>query len=823
MLLHGDAGVGKTALVRRFADELRPSGRVLWGACEPLAATRPLLPLHDWARRLGGELAAGLAGDDRRFQVFTALLDQVATEPTLAVVEDLHWADDATLDLMVFLARRAADLPLLLVATTRDHEPAVDGRSHEVLHHLTAHPGSLRLGVPPLSHAAVAALTAGTGLDPEHVHALTGGNAFFVAELVADPVAALPDSVREAVLGRVRRRSARARALVETVAIVPDRAELDVVYAAAPAGPAQLAECEAAGLLTSDGRTVAFRHELAREAVEATLTGAARHLRHRAVLDQLLSRPAVPAARVAFHADAALDHRTAVDFGMRAAAAASRAGAHRDAVAQLERVRPHLEAVGLRTAAGALRMLAEAYGRVPRAAEALEVSWAAEELWRELGDEGERIGQLAECARLLWRLGRNEASRSLTAAAREQATGLPPCHGTCRLLIQCAREAMLSRRIDESVELGRQALELARLLGDRSLEAASLAALGTALLFWDATAGEPMLVEAFELARALGQDQEAALHLVNLGSGTGEIREYATARSGLERCRAWCLERDIDDIGSYATGWLARVEFEQGHWDRAAELATIAAGAAYPISEISGLTTLARIAVRAGRPAESALAAAWAVAEPTHDLQRTWPVAVGYAELADREGTPAPPLLRPVFEQAVALGLPWAVGELGWWLVRIGVLQPDDPRLAAAAPAFAAQLRGDVLAAAQAWEAIGCPYEAALARAGTEDPDALRAAVIALDALGARWQGDRAAARLRSLGLPVPRRVHPATAADPHGLTEREREVLALLREGLTNAEIAGRLYISVKTAGHHVSAVLGKLGVSSRREAARQ
>jgi DNA-binding NarL/FixJ family response regulator len=149
------------------------------------------------------------------------------------------------------------------------------------------------------------------------------------------------------------------------------------------------------------------------------------------------------------------------------------------------------------------------------------------------------------------------------------------------------------------------------------------------------------------------------------------------------------------------------------------------------------------------------------------------------------------------------------------------MLDTDDPRLSVAAPPYAALLAGRWQEAAALWEALGCRYDAAMARAEMPDADSLRAALAALDELGARADADRAANRLRGLRIPVPRRPRRTTAANPSGLTDRELQVLELLRAGLTNTEIAGRMFISAKTAEHHVSAILTKLGVESRTEAA--
>jgi DNA-binding CsgD family transcriptional regulator len=160
-------------------------------------------------------------------------------------------------------------------------------------------------------------------------------------------------------------------------------------------------------------------------------------------------------------------------------------------------------------------------------------------------------------------------------------------------------------------------------------------------------------------------------------------------------------------------------------------------------------------------------------------------------------------------------------------LVRLGGAPAHPPALPDGIPAVVAEpyrllLAGDWQAAADAWQERGCPYHRALALAGGDRDEALLEALGLLDGLGARQTALRLRRQLRRRGnLRVPRGPTRTTAANPAGLTGRQVEVLGLLAEGLTDAEIAARLSLSAKTVGHHVSALLAKLGVTSRRQAA--
>jgi DNA-binding CsgD family transcriptional regulator len=269
--------------------------------------------------------------------------------------------------------------------------------------------------------------------------------------------------------------------------------------------------------------------------------------------------------------------------------------------------------------------------------------------------------------------------------------------------------------------------------------------------------------------------------------------------------------------------WLARARLERGEWDAAADIASsVVDRASEPVCRVSALAVLGRLRARRGDPGVwPVLDEARSIAVAAGELQRTAPVAAARLEAAWLAGDPAPAVefALEVLETAESNSDGWAAGELAVLLHRAGAL-PERPPLEAAEP-FAQELAGDLPGSAIAWRRLGCPYEAAMALGGSDDPTLVWEALRGLETLGARAAWERVAQRLRQLGEPVPRGPRPTTRANPAGLTAREIEVLELLSDGLRNAEIADRLYVSTKTVGHHVSAILAKLGVRSRTEAA--
>ncbi|GAB3096905.1 ATP-binding protein [Lysobacter terrae] len=826
VLVGGEAGIGKTSLATALRDR-RGTAALWWGACDALQTPHPLAPLHDIARANAVGFKPLLAQEAGRAQLFEAVLAdlQASTVPTLFVVEDAHWADEATLDLLKFLGRRLEHLRCLLLVTYRDDEVTAHHPLRRLMGELPA-ARALRVQVPRLSAAAVESMAKSALRSHEGLHALTQGNPFFVSELLQHGSDGVPQGVQDLVLARFARLSPMAQQVMQLASIVPRRIDNWLMQTVLAPPLSALEECLDAGLLIADRNALTFRHELARVAIEQSLSDLRAQSLHAQVVAALEhAEPSrVSLAWRVHHADRANDAEAVLRLAPQAAQEAQRRGAHREAAAHLRTALNYADKQPEATRATLLDRLSYESYLTDQVEDALVARHTARALWQRLGDrlkEGDAIRWLS---RLSWYNGQTAVAERYAEEAIAVLKPLPPGRELAMAYSNCAQLHMLQGRSDEAIVWGTRALELAARVGDEEIEVHALNNIGTARLdAGDDERGRAELERSLSISLAKGLEEHAARAYVNLSFDAVMRKQFPEALDWLERGIDYCDTRDLDAWARYMAAYQAEAWFATGHWTRAAEQAAqiLQANDLAPINRIVALNVLGHVRVRRGDPdAVRVLDEALAFALPTQSLLRIGPVVVSRIEAAllrdDR--TACVEAIAPL----VSLGKQhhyrsWIAAEIAYHLHQAEIeseIPEDCPQ------PFALQFAGKWQEAAAAWRALGCPYEEARALA-EGDADAQRSALAQFEQLGAAPMAARLRRELRESGVRgVPRGQRASTQSNPHALTAREIEVLRLLCDGLRNAQIAQRLSRSVRTVDHHVAAIFLKLGVSTRTEA---
>ena len=830
-MLAGEAGIGKTALVQQFCSSVANRATILIGACDPLSTPTPLGPLLDIAASLGGEFQRELGQQAARQHVFSALLAELSrgSRPWILVFEDVHWADEATLDLLRFLARRLDTRQVLLIATYREDEVGPRHPLRVVLGDVATTGVVRRLRLHPLSQAAVAILAAGQDVDPVELHRRTDGIPFYVTEVLAASLSGVPATIGDTVLARVARLSDPVRRALEAAAVVGQRCRPQLLQQVAAVDSETLDACVEAGVLTTDGVSFVFHHELVREAILDVMPAGRRTLLHQRVLRALIEAGVRDDlfARLAHHADASADGEAVVKYAAAAGRRASELGAHREASAQYARALRYSDTLSPAERARLLDAYASACADTKQLDQAIDARQQAIALWQALGEQHRQGDSLTRLAGPLVTTGRKSEAEAASLASLAVLEALPPSRELARACATQGGLRMRSHDDAQAIAWGERAIGLAEQFGAVESLALALNHTGAARLHRDDDRGRADLERSITLAREHGLEGLVAQGYFNLGCLCAEHYQLQRAEAYLDQGIAFCADRDLDRWQDGLLAWRALVQVFQGKWDTAIETATSIARNAQRTNDaaIAALLAMGRVWTRQGDPrAQATLDEALQLAQATDELQNLGPVRAARAELAwwAEDSAAVRAEVIAVLELALAREQSWLVGELAFWLWRSGHAASGS----GAAEPFARQIAGDWTAAADLWRELGCPYEHACAQAESDEVATLRQALLSANDLRARPLAARVVRSLRRLGArpasprPLPETTE-ATASPLARLSPREREVANLIAQGLTNRHIAQRLVISERTTENHVQRILNRLGLQSRTQVA--
>ncbi|QKG27217.1 helix-turn-helix transcriptional regulator [Actinomadura verrucosospora] len=898
VLLGGDAGVGKTRIMDHVAQRLADSGvRVLRGSCVALGAEGlPLAPvtaiLRSLVRDLGTDAldaivpgasllhrllpdsgtAAEPSGQARMFESFTTLLERIgADRPLLLVIDDLHWADRSSRDLLGLLARSLRGTRVLVLLAFRTDTLGARHPLRAFTAELERLPSVRRVDVAPFNRAETAGLLAAlTGKRPpealvDRVYQASGGNALFAAELARTSGTRLPTTLRDLLLERFSELADGAREVVRVAAAGGPRVAHDllaeVAGVAAPDLLAALRVAADAQILVADGDGYVFRHSLLYEAVAADLLPAERVALHRAYAAALerdpgLTSPGRAAAETAYHWSEAGDAGRALPALLRAADAAEAMDA------RAEQAQTLIRALGLWPRTGApdrFAVVENALAAAGWSGEPLRALGLADRELVEETDPGRAALLHAHRGLSLYSLGRDGSVTAFDEALQTIAGDEVAPAARAKVLDLAAAGLMLRGLPDRAHAAATEAMHIASGLGDRDLLANASATAGTVLSqlgrYEEALAALEATGRPGSAPQQVRIDLNRSEALAALGRHDDAI---AAARRGMHVCRTAGLTRTLGALLAFriaavltvtgrwddATAEIAaaleqdppggaggmlhalhgEIALARGDLDLARERLTLAQSLTGPASGFEAVPAdrlEARVALCDGRVTDARAALARALAAPVLTPAQSWALLVDGARIEARAGSRGATHLPP------NEGVPLPLAE------RAGQLPANGALCTAYAAEYAAVSGGSWTAAVAAWDTAGDPFAASGARlraaeaaaaSGDRDGarDLLRTAAAQASALGARPLAEEIALLARAAHIDLA--TGPASDASPAerlGLTGREREVLRLIAEGHSNRQIAETLFISPKTASVHVSRILAKLGAATRGEAA--
>ena len=838
-LIAGEAGIGKTSLVDAFRHDHRGTLKILSGWNDPLATPRPYGPIFDMSENFSPELKGLIRSGAPKTEVFNAVFAEISglSPASVVIVEDAHWADQASLDLLKYLGRRISALSCLMVMTYRDDEVGFD-------HPLTVLLGEFphtrvhRLTPKPLTPSAMACLASCDIEDARTLHDATNGNPFFVSEMIGAS-GALPGSIRDAIGSKVARLPAEERAFLETLCASPNAVPSALLHLVFGDKATELAiSCVSKGMLIeqSDG-SFRFRHELARIAILDRVSRKKSFESHRRFLEALAHKnePEFIAQQV-HHADGARNPSEVMRVAPLAAEKASQLSAHAEAFAYAGVALKYVDHAGPEVAAPLWELWAgSACVSTSMGNEVIDGRSEAARLWNQLGRPEKAAENLRWRSRLHWYRCEPEQANAFAEEAIEllQATNEP-----AELALSASLRAqllMLKLEMDEAIQWGGNALQLARSVNALEAEVHALNTIGAAKSFQNDPEGIELLKQSLALAESTSygeyaaHDGDIARAYLNMADHAAEFRKFELAEEVISAGVKRCTEIDFEAWVYQLHGRRAQVFLDQGRISDAKALAekVLQYGAITPQVALVSKLVMARISSLQGAHdafefLNECLEDARQGAETNYEIS-TRLALIEFAWINNNPGL-AMENLGALDEVDAKYLHVWNEGTYRIWS-RVFRADNRSVKHARFPDCLSTDLSGDIDAAVESYLSAGLVLDAVLCllRNSKFSPaQHLVKAAEKLSELECPALLQRCHQLAQAFGvqseLPGPKRGPYRHSRDhPLGLTKKEVEVLAFVAGGATNKEISEKLHRSHRTIDHHVSSMLKKLNVTSR------
>ncbi len=826
----GEAGIGKSSLVKAFCKELKKNYNIYQGTCDALFTPRPLAPLYDILLQLRNGLPENSADIADRTAFFSRVFQELNNqkEVCLIVFEDIHWADEATLDFIKFLARRITQLRCLFILTYRDDEIYSNHPLRNVLGQLN--PDSFtRIQLLPLSRQAVEKMSSEKGYKGEDVYNISGGNPFYVNEILASYSLGIPDNIKDSIISAYNRQEERTKQVWELLSVIPASFEVKYLEKFEPLYAAAIERCLESKILFLNDGLIFFKHELFRRTIETSLSPFRRVSLNKSILDlfQESFEQNQEIERIIHHAKNANEYEIVVHYAPLAARQAASVGAH------IEASKLYLTAIEYYQGndKDILIQFYESYAYecylTNQVKEAIIYMGKSLNLWKEK-DDNQKIGNcLRFMSRLWWLDGNRKNAENFGKQAIEVLSSEPSSPTKAMAFSNMSQLKMLSDQYAECIAWGEKAIAIARELEDEETLSHALNNVGSVQMNLQSSRqkGIELLQQGLEIALKNSFHEHAARAYSNLGSNGVKMKNYVFAKKILDEGIQYCEERDLDSWRSNMLSLKASLNLGTGDWKKAYSIAgdLLKNENQLPTFSIAALIVVATIKMRVGdADAFPLLLEAEIKAFETMELQRIIPSLVALLEYEwitgrifikteDLERTTA------MIEHSIYNVVN---NEFAFWLRKA---RKQHLSLKEKYEGYEVSSAAMALKAAALWEKSGCPYEQALALfEGTDDDK--RKAIAIVHGLGANAVYEKMKLEMRSAGIKsIPRGIRKTTQSNPALLTDRELDVLHLLNRGMQNKEIATTLFISPKTVDHHISAILFKLEAKSRVKAVQE
>lgn len=830
IFINGEAGIGKTSLVKAFCKHHKNDSTIYKGMCDALFTPRPLAPFYDIALQVSNN--AGWLKNESitdRPLLFANFFRELNTRqgPVIIVFEDIHWADEATIDFIKFFARRISQTSCLFLLTSRNDEI----HNNHPLKHL---PGQLspdtftRLQLTPFSREAVEKMAAEKGYKGEDVYSISGGNPFYVNEILASYSPGIPDNIKDSILSVYNSQQNNTKHIWQIISIVPAGLEIGYLKKLIPGYTEDLEQSLEAAIIILNNNTLLFKHELYRRTIEASISPLNMIALNKKILDLLLEdfEQTRQTQRIIHHAKNANENDIIVRYAPLGAKQAATAGAH------IEAAKLYLTAIEYYKGNDA-NLLIQLYERYAyecyltnQIKEAIVYTKYALKLWEDKNDI-EKVGSsLRFLSRLSWFEGDRKNADYYGYQAIETLDAQPSSKAKAMAYSNMSQLKMLSNEAAECRHWGEKAITIGKELNDEEVLSHAYNNVGTTeVINGDEAKGMILLGQSLSIALKNSYQEHAARAYTNIGDNNLVTKHYAQARKYLDEGIKYCEELDLDSWSSYMLGCKARLLLETGQWDDAVKIAQrlISNERQANIIKIGALAIIATVDIRKGTGnVLAALQQANELAFASKELQRIIIVLAAFLEYEWITGKK----FVPEADIATATALMPKTGNLyvnsqfTFWLYKA---RHQQPTLVNIYEAYDVSTAAKAIKAANLWEEKGCAYMQGLALFEGSVDDKKKAIAI-IQATGATatvvsMKGDMRAAGIKS----IPRGARQTTQANAAQLTERELGVLQLLHKGMQNKEIAATLFISPKTVDHHISNILFKLDATTRAKAVQQ